>query len=55
MADRVALFIDAQNVLQAARRCFHDDAATHHTDGQTDPLALGNLICERPPPDSHGL
>ena len=50
MADRVALFIDAQNVLQAARRCFHDDAATHHTHGQTDPLALGNLICERLPP-----
>ena len=50
MADRVALFIDAQNVPQAARRSFHTGVAAHHTDGQTDPLALGNLICDRPPP-----
>lgn len=50
MPDRVALFIDAQNVLQAARRCFHAGAAIHHTDGQIDPLALGSLICDRPPP-----
>ena len=50
MTDRVALYIDAQNVLQGARRCFHVDDASHHTDGQTDPIALGNLICDRAPP-----
>ena len=50
MADRLALFIDAQNVLQGARQCFHAGATTHYTDGQTDPIALGDLICSRPPP-----
>ena len=50
MADRVALFIDAQNVLQGARHCFHAGDASRHTDGQTDPIALGNLICDRAPP-----
>ena len=50
MADRVALFIDAQNVLQGARRCFHAGDTGHYTDGQTAPMALGNLICDRAPP-----
>ncbi len=50
MADRVTLYIDAQNVLEGARQCFHSDVPKHYTDGQIDPFALGNLICERPPP-----
>jgi uncharacterized LabA/DUF88 family protein len=50
MADRVALFVDAQNVYQGARQCFHAGVTAHYTDGQIDPLALGNLICDRPPP-----
>lgn len=52
MADRVALFIDAQNVLQGARRCFHAGGFVQHTNGQTDPIAIGRLLCDRPPPGS---
>ena len=49
MADRVVVYVDAQNVLHQARRCFHAEPG-HHTDGQIDPLALGELICSRAPP-----
>ena len=49
MPDRVAIFIDAQNVYQGARQCFFAGVRAHYTDGQIDPLALGNLICDRPP------
>lgn len=49
MPDRVALFIDAQNVYRGAQHSFHA-GPLHHTDGQIDPVALGDLICSRPPP-----
>ncbi len=49
MADRVVVYVDAQNVLHQARRCFHAESG-HHTDGQIDPFALGELICSRAPP-----
>ena len=48
MPDRVALFIDAQNVYMGARRSFHT-VPLHHTDGQVDPTAVGQLLCNRPP------
>lgn len=48
MPDRVVLFIDAQNVYMGAQRSFHA-APIHHTDGQVDPMAVGQLICSRPP------
>jgi len=48
MADRVVLFIDAQNVYRGARETFCERGA-FHTDGQIDPLKIGELICSRPP------
>lgn len=50
MADRLALFIDAQNVYRGAQHSFHSGDQLHYTDGQVDPIALGELICSRPPP-----
>ena len=52
MADRVVLFIDWQNLLMGARDSFHR-AAAHRTssDGQIDPIALGELIRSRQPDD----
>lgn len=59
MADRVILFIDAQNVYRGARAAFFRDVPATpitkgyrfpHPHGQLDPIALGNLICSRPPP-----
>ena len=41
------MYVDAQNVLNQARRCFHAEPR-HHTHGQIDPLALGQLVCSRP-------
>ena len=49
MAERVTLFIDAQNVYRGARECFYGGNAAHHADGQIDPIAVGNLICSRAP------
>ncbi len=49
MPDRVIVYVDAQNILHQARRCFHG-ASGHHTDGQIDPVALGQLIASRAPP-----
>ena len=46
---RLVLFIDAQNLYQGARRAFFPPQASH-TDGQYQPMQLGNLICSRPPP-----
>lgn len=45
----VVLFVDAQNLYRGARRAFfrHGDS---HTYGQVNPVALGQLICSRPPP-----
>ncbi|MBI3961961.1 MAG: NYN domain-containing protein [Deinococcus sp.] len=48
MADRVVLFIDAQNMYQGARRAFFDRFA-HYVQGQFDPQALGRLIVDRGP------
>jgi len=49
MADRVVLFIDAQNVYRGARETFCAPGA-FHADGQVDPIKLGQLIATRPPP-----
>lgn len=49
MPDRVIVYVDAQNILHQARRCFHGSPG-HHTDGQIDPVALGQLIASRAPP-----
>jgi len=48
LEDRVGLFIDYQNVYMRARESF---AATdgNHTDGQIDPLRLGQLLIARSP------
>ncbi len=51
MTDRVVLFIDYQNVYKGARTAFFSNLdSAPYTDGQIDPIALGNLICSRPPP-----
>ncbi len=51
MADRVVLFVDWQNLLMGARDSFHRaDAHRISSDGQINPIALGELICSRPPP-----
>ncbi|MDA2933711.1 NYN domain-containing protein [Acidobacteria bacterium AH-259-D05] len=48
-AQRTILFIDYQNIYRGARRIFFTQT-DHHTYGQIDPIALGNLLCSRPPP-----
>ena len=48
---RLVLFIDAQNLYNGARRAFFSPQASH-TDGQFQPVRMGNLICSRPPPDT---
>ncbi len=48
-AQRVVLFIDYQNIYQCARQILFSDLE-HHIYGQVNPLALGQLICDRPPP-----
>lgn len=50
MPDRVILYVDAQNVYRGARDCFGTGASAPHVAGQVDPIALGALICSRPPP-----
>lgn len=52
MADRVVLFIDAQNVYRGARDCFFAGRPQHHFDGQVDPVSVGELICSRGPAGS---
>jgi hypothetical protein len=47
--DRLILFIDSQNVYKNARDAFFD-RANHHTKGQIDPIAFGDLICKRTRP-----
>ena len=50
MTDRVVLFLDWQNLLGGARSAFHGAGARRTAvDGQVDPIALGELICSRPP------
>lgn len=46
---RVALFIDNQNMYKGARHGFFDPG-DYHVHGQFDPVSLGELICSRPPP-----
>lgn len=46
---RTVLFIDYQNVYRCARQILFTDS-DHHTNGQVNPLALGQLICDRSPP-----
>lgn len=51
MPDRVILYIDAQNVYKGARESFLAAVPDlRPSDGNTDPIAIGNLICDRPPP-----
>lgn len=48
MPDRVALFIDWQNVYRSARRAFYDPSARiRPSDGQIDPVAVAELLCQR--------
>lgn len=49
MANRVAVFIDAQNVYRGARRCFFTGQAPSRA-GQIAPVALGRLLCSRSNP-----
>ncbi|GMV87045.1 MAG: hypothetical protein AMXMBFR80_28980 [Dehalococcoidia bacterium] len=50
MPDRVIVYIDAQNVYRCARDSFSPLRGERpHVHGQVDPLAIGNLICSRPP------
>ena len=54
MTDRVAFFIDAQNLYNGARDSFGargPDGAIHEPSvfGQIRPMDLGDLICNRPP------
>ncbi len=48
MANKVVVFIDAQNMYQGARDAFFSRSDSH-TLGQFDPLKLGELICKRKP------
>jgi uncharacterized LabA/DUF88 family protein len=50
MPDRVTLFIDHHNTYKGARESFFPNQHLHFTDGQIDPIALGQLLCDRPPP-----
>jgi len=47
--ERVALFVDNQNMYKGARHGFFTPE-DHHVCGQFDPIALGSLICGRAPP-----
>jgi len=49
MADRVVIFIDAQNMYQGARRAFFN-AREHYVQGQFRPDALGQLVVSKGPP-----
>lgn len=42
--------MDAQNLYQGARRAFFSLQDPHFC-GQVNPIRLGNLICNRPPPE----
>ena len=50
MPERVALFVDWQNVFNGARALFHRGQQSQSTSGQIDPVKLGELICRRSPP-----
>ena len=47
--DRLAVFIDHQNVYRGARDALGATDADHHVVGQYDPIKLANLIAERHP------
>lgn len=48
-AQRLTLFIDAQNLYHGARSAFFTPSDSHVL-GQFDPVKIGLLICSRPPP-----
>lgn len=48
MTDRVAVFLDYQNVQGTARRCFHPRSSPPHA-GQIDPAAVARLLVARRP------
>ena len=50
MPDRVVLFVDWQNVISGARALFHQGGQPRATDGQINPVKLGELICRRARP-----
>ncbi|AII58078.1 hypothetical protein X792_04825 [Dehalococcoides mccartyi CG1] len=47
-AERLVLFVDAQNFYNSARRAFFPDEESH-VPGQFDPIALGKLLCLQTP------
>ena len=49
MPERVVLFVDWQNVFNGARALFHHGQQSQSTNGQIDPVKLGELICRRSP------
>ena len=49
MSNRVAVFIDSQNVYQGARGLFHS-RTSHRRAGQITPVALASLLCRRENP-----
>ena len=49
MPERVVLFVDWQNVFNGARALFHHRQQSQSTNGQIDPIKLGELICRRSP------
>ena len=49
-ADRVILFVDAQNFYHGVRSAFFRPTDSH-VYGQFKPVELGQLICSRPPPN----
>jgi uncharacterized LabA/DUF88 family protein len=46
---RLVLFVDNQNMYKGARYGFFNPPV-HFIDGQFDPMSMGKLICDRPPP-----
>ncbi len=50
MPERLAVFVDWQNVYRGALQAFHTDR-THVTDGQVDPVAVAELLRGRGPVD----
>lgn len=53
VADKVIIYVDAQNSYRCARDAFAPiSGEASHVHGQFDPIAVGNLICGRPPPGS---
>ena len=46
---RVVLFIDYQNAFNGARESFHEWNPSSYTDGQFNPVKLGEILCRDSP------